>query len=281
MRKVIWYTIPIVLVLLFLVPASMFIVDQTETAVVLRFGQIVRDVKEPGLYFKQPFVDRVVKFDKRILLYDIEPERIITSDKKTLVIDTYALWRITDPKKFLISMRSVEVAKTRIDDVVYSHIRDVFAKSTFDDVVSKKREELLKNVTDLCREDLSPFGIEIIDVRVKHADLPEENARAVYNRMKAERYSIAAKIRAEGEKEAVAIKAEADKKARIIIAEARERAEVIKGTGEASAAAIYAEAFSKDPEFYDLWRRLEVLRNLRARGVIIGKDSRIFEDLAK
>ncbi len=281
MRKVIWYTIPIVLILLFLVPASMFIVDQTETAVVLRFGQIVRDVKEPGLYFKQPFVDRVVKFDKRILLYDIEPERIITSDKKTLVIDTYALWRITDPKKFLTSMRSVEVAKTRIDDVVYSHIRDVFAKSTFDDVVSKKREKLLKNVTELCREDLSPFGIEIIDVRVKHADLPEENARAVYNRMKAERYSIAAKIRAEGEKEAVAIKAEADKKARIIIAEARERAEVIKGTGEASAAAIYAEAFSRDPEFYDLWRRLDVLRNLRVRGVIIGKDSKIFEDLAK
>ncbi len=279
MKKAIWYIVIVVILLVFILPSALFTVDQTESAVVLRFGEIVRVITEPGLYYKQPFVDTVVKYDKRILLYDIEPEKIITSDKKTLVIDTYALWRIADPKKFLTSMRDVRVAKTRIDDVVYSHIRDVFAKSTFDEVVSKRREELLKIVTNLCRKDLEPFGIEVIDVRVKHADLPEENAKAVYNRMKAERYSIAAKIRAEGEKAAVAIKAEADKKAKIILAEARRKAEVIKGTGEASAAAVYAQAYSKDPEFYDLWRRLQILENLKVEKIILGKDARILRDL--
>ena len=217
-----------VLILLF---TSMFVLDQTQQAVVLRFGKIVRVVKEPGLHFKQPFVDNVVKFEKRMLIYDIEPEKIITADKKTLIIDTYTLWKIKDPRKFMESFKSVRLALPRIDDIVYSHIRDVFAKGTFEEIVSEKREEFLNEVTKLCKRDLDEFGVEVVDVRVKHADLPPENTQAVYNRMKEERYSIAAQIRAEGQKEAQKIRAEADKKVKIILAQAYSEAEKIKGTG--------------------------------------------------
>ncbi len=280
MKKALWITLGVLIfiVIVIVLPASMFVVDQTKQAIVMRFGKIIRVVKDPGIYFKQPFVDEVAYFEKRILLYDIEPEKIITADKKTLIIDTYALWKIADPLKFLTSMKTVKLAQTRIDDVVYSHIRDVFAKGNFDEVVSLKREEFLTRVTELCRKDLTPFGIEVVDVRVKHADFPKENTQAVYNRMKAERYSIAAKIRAEGEKEAARIKAEADRKARTILAQAYEQAQVIKGTGEASAAAVYAQAFSKNEKFYEFWRKMQLYQGLK--GIIIfGKDSDFLKDL--
>lgn len=268
-----------ILIILF---TSMFILDQTEQAVVLRFGKIVKVVKEPGLHFKQPFVDKVVKFEKRILIYDIEPEKIIAADKKTLIVDTYTLWKIKDPRKFMESFKSVKLALPRIDDIVYSHIRDVFAKGTFEEIVSEKREEFLRKVTELCRKDLDEFGVEIIDVRIKHADLPPENTQAVYNRMKEERYSIAAQIRAEGQKEAQKIKAEAEKKVKIILAKAYSEAEKIKGTGEASAVSVYAKSFSKDPDFYEFWRTMEVYRNsLKDAVLIVGEDAEILKFMIK
>ncbi|KAF2960741.1 MULTISPECIES: protease modulator HflC [unclassified Thermotoga] len=252
--------------------SSFYVLDQTQQAVVLRFGKIVAVETEPGLHFKQPFVDNVVRFDKRILLYDIEPEKIIAADKKTLVIDTYVLWRIKDAEAFIKSLKSVKLALPRIDDVVYSHVRNIFAKANFDEIISEKREDLLREVTALSREDLKDFGIEVVDVRVKHADLPAENEKAVYERMKAERYSIAAQIRAEGEKEARKIRAEADKTAKVLIAEAQSKAEQIKGTGEASAVKIYAEVFSKDKDFYEFWRTMEVYRSIEKGILIIGDE---------
>lgn len=252
--------------------SSFYVLDQTQQAVVLRFGKIVAVETKPGLHFKQPFVDNVVRFDKRILLYDIEPEKIIAADKKTLVIDTYVLWRIKNAEAFIKSLKSVKLALPRIDDVVYSHVRNIFAKANFDEIISEKRENLLREVTALSREDLKDFGIEVVDVRVKHADLPSENEKAVYERMKAERYSIAAQIRAEGEKEAKTIRAEADKTAKILIAEAQSKAEQIKGTGEASAVKIYAEVFSKDKDFYEFWRTMEVYRSIEKGILIIGDE---------
>jgi len=268
-----------VLILLF---TSMFVLDQTQQAVVLRFGKIVRVVKEPGLHFKQPFVDNVVKFEKRMLIYDIEPEKIITADKKTLIIDTYTLWKIKDPRKFMESFKSVRLALPRIDDIVYSHIRDVFAKGTFEEIVSEKREEFLDKVTKLCKRDLDEFGVEVVDVRVKHADLPPENTQAVYNRMKEERYSIAAQIRAEGQKEAQKIRAEADKKVKVILAQAYSEAEKIKGTGDASAVSIYAQSFSKDPDFYEFWRTMELYRDsLKDAVIIAGEDAEVLKFMIK
>ncbi|MCD6449083.1 MAG: protease modulator HflC [Thermotogaceae bacterium] len=278
MRKLIIILSIIIVLFVVIIPSTFYVVDQTKQAIVLRFGRVVKVITEPGVHFKQPFVDNVIYFEKRILLYDIEPEKIITADKKTLIIDTYALWRIRDPYKFLTSMRGVKIAQTRIDDIVYSHIRDVFAKGSFEEVVSLKREEFLNEVTKLCREDLDPFGIEIVDVRVKHADLPEENTESVYNRMKEERHSIAAKIRAEGEKEAEMIKAEADLEARTILAKAYEEAQTIKGTGEASAAAIYAKAYSVDEDFYEFWRKIQLYENVKG-AVILGPETKFLKDL--
>ncbi|AEX85680.1 membrane protein [Marinitoga sp. 1135] len=263
----------IIIVLLILVGwlilSSMFIVNQEQQAVVLRFGQIRKVVTKPGINFKTPFVDNVVKFEKRLMLYDIEPERIITADKKTIVVDTYAIWRINDPKTFMESMRSVQLALTRIDDVVYSNVRDLVAKYTFEEVLSKKREEMLKEITERSSHNLKDFGIEIVDVRVKRTDLPPDISKAVYNRMMAERYSIAAQIRAEGQRESEIIKAEADKKVKIIISEAKKNAEVIKGTADASVITIYADAYNQSPEFFELRRLADIYNSSMDNNILL------------
>jgi membrane protease subunit HflC len=275
--KLITFIVIIILAIL-LLSLSIFIVDQTQQAVVLRFGQIIGTYENPGIHFKAPFVDNVVKFDKRILLYDIEPEKIITEDKKTLIVDTYALWRIVNAKKFIETMKTISLAESRIDDIVYSHVRNVFAKHSFDEIISEEREKFLAEVTNLSRSDLANFGIEIIDVRIKHADLPNENAKAVYERMKAERYSIAAQIRADGQKEAQKIRAEADKQVTVVLAEAQSKAEKIKGTGEASATRIYAFAYQRNPEFFEVWRTLSAYDSIFKDGtVIFGNNLEIFK----
>ncbi|WGS63929.1 protease modulator HflC [Marinitoga aeolica] len=258
----------IVIVILF-ITTSLFIVNQEQQAVVLRFGQIKKVVTEPGISFKTPFIDNVVKFEKRLMLYDIEPERIITADKKTVIVDTYTIWRINDPKTFMESMRSVQLALTRIDDVVYSNVRDLVAKYTLDEVLSKKREEMLTEITKRSGENLKQFGIEIVDVRVKRTDLPPDISKSVYNRMMAERYSIAAQIRAEGQREAEIIKAEADKKVKIITSEAQKNAEIIRGTADASIISIYAEAYNKSPDFFELRRLADIYQQSFKDGMLI------------
>lgn len=258
----------VTIVLIVFLSLSFVIVDETQYAVILRFGEIVKVVTKPGLTTKTPFVDKVVKFDRRKAIYDIPPERIITKDKKTLVVDSYVVWRISDPKRFIETMQTESLALTRIDDVVYSGLRNTLAKLDLDTIVTQERS-FLSEVLSFSREKLKDFGIEIVDVRVKKTDLPEENRSAVFERMKSERQSIAALIRAEGEKEAQRIRAEADKKATIIKAQALSEAERIKGTGEASATKIYAEAYSQDPEFYKFWKTLESYKNIIKDSVII------------
>jgi membrane protease subunit HflC len=267
-----------ILAIVFLV-LSLFIVDQTQYAIVLRFGQIRKVISEPGLYTRTPFVDNVVRLSKRYYIYDIPVEKIITLDKKTLLVDSYAIWRIYDPKKFLESVRTVSLALSRIDDVVYSGLRNTLAKLEFDDIVTGERQ-YLGDITEFARKNLVEFGIEIRDVRIKHTDLPKENQQAVFERMKSERQSIAALIRAEGQKEAQKIRSEADKQATIIRAQAMSEAERIKGSGEASATRIYAEAFSKDYEFYKLLRTLESYKNIIPNSVVIvGEDLSILEQM--
>jgi membrane protease subunit HflC len=280
MKLTIIVTVAIVsiLAIVFLV-LSLFIVDQTQYAIVLRFGQIRKVISEPGLYTRTPFVDNVVRLSKRYYIYDIPVEKVITLDKKTLLVDSYAIWRIYDPKKFLESVRTVSLALSRIDDAVYSGLRNTLAKLEFDDIVIGERQYLL-DITEFARKNLVEFGIEIRDVRIKHTDLPKENQQAVFERMKSERQSIAALIRAEGQKEAQKIRSEADKQATIIRAQAMSEAERIKGSGEASATRIYAEAFSKDYEFYKLLRTLESYKNIIPNSVVIvGEDLSILEQM--
>lgn len=280
MKLTIIVTVAIVSILaIVLVALSLFIVDQTQYAIVLRFGEIRKVISEPGLYVRTPFVDNVVRLSKRYYIYDIPVEKIITLDKKTMLVDSYAIWRIDDPKKFLESVRTVSLALSRIDDVVYSGLRNTLAKLEFDDIVTGERQYLV-DITDFAKKNLADFGIEIRDVRIKHTDLPTENQNAVFERMKSERQSIAALIRAEGQKEAQKIRSEADKQATIIRAQAMSEAERIKGSGEASATRIYAEAFSKDYEFYKLLRTLESYKSIIPNSVVIvGEDLSILEQM--
>jgi len=235
-----------------------FTVDETQKAAVLRFGEIVRIVEEPGLNFKVPFVQRIVYLEDRVLNYDIQPRDVLTSDQKRLVIDNYAIWRVGDPKLFIEATGGrLSSAQSRIDDLVYSDLRNILAKNTLDEIVSERRLDFLQQVTELSRAKLQEFGILLIDVRIKRADLPTEIERAVFARMRSERERIAAQLRAEGEEQSREIRSSADRDADIILAEARKLAEKVRGEGDAQALEIYAEAYNQDPAFYRFWRTLE------------------------
>jgi membrane protease subunit HflC len=257
---------------------AFYIVDQTQQAVVLRFGNIVSIRTEPGIYVKTPFIDNVVKLEKRIMIYDIPVERVITSDRRTILADTYAIWRIEDPQKFIETLRTVEVAMTRIDDIVYSHARDVIGNYTFPEVLSLQRQTILEEIKNRSEASLEDFGINVVDVRLKRTDLPQENTEAVYERMKSERYAMAAQLRAEGEKEAQRMKAEADREASRIRSDAQREADIIRGTGEASAINIYSEAYSLDQDFFELQKITDIYKDSFNNSVLlIPNDSPLLE----
>ena len=253
-----------------------FTVDETQKAAVLRFGEIMRIVEDPGLNFKVPFINNVVYLEDRILNYDIQPRDIMTSDQKRLTIDNYAIWRVGEPQTFIeANAGNIASAQARIDDIVYSDLRDILAKHTLDEIVSAKRLEYLRQVTTLSQGKLEVLGIELIDVRIKRADLPTEIEQAVYGRMRSERERIAAQLRAEGEEQAKQITSKADKDKVIILADANKAAETVKGEGDAQALEIYADAYNQDAEFYRFWRSLESYKTALDQGtsIVLTNDS--------
>ena len=260
MKKVLIFVIIVVLTALAF-NLFFFNVDETKTAVVRQFGEVVKIAKEPGLHTKLPFVQNVTYLEDRILSYDIEPRKLITSDKKHLLVNNYALWKIDEPLEFVQSMKGQRtLAQTRIDDIVYSNLRNKLASKTFNNIVSGKRISYLNATTRESREQLKNYGIHLIDVKIKRADLPETNEEAVYDRMSSERKQKAKEIRAQGKKESEIIKAEADKEAKIIVAEAERNAQEFRGEGDAQALQIYSDAYSRDTEFYQFWRSLQSYR---------------------
>jgi membrane protease subunit HflC len=259
-----------------------FTVDETRKAAVLRFGEIVRIVEEPGLYFKVPIVQKVTYLDDRVLNYDIQPRDILTSDQKRLIIDNYAIWRVGDPQAFIESTGGrLSNAQSRIDDIVYSDLRNILAKNTLDEIVSEKRLEYLQQVAELSRAKLQEFGIVLIDVRIKRADLPTEIEQAVFSRMRSERERIAAQLRAEGEEQSKQIRSTADKDVEILLADARKDAEKVRGEGDAEALEVYANAYNQDPDFYRFWRTLESYRTALADStrIVLTTDSKYLEFL--
>jgi len=257
MRKLVIF-VGIVVVALIAFNLFTFTVDETKKAAVLRFGEIIRVVKQPGLQLKIPFINKVVYLDDRVLSYDIQPRDILTSDQKRLTIDNYAIWRVGEPQLFIEANGGrISTAQSRIDDIVYSDLRDVLAKHRLDEIVSAKRLEYLQEVTATSRAKLIKFGINLIDVRIKRADLPTEIEQAVFSRMRSERERIAAQLRSEGEEEAKKITSQADKEREIILADARKAAEKEMGVGDAQALEIYANAYNQDADFYRFWRTLE------------------------
>jgi membrane protease subunit HflC len=236
---------------------GLYVVDQTQQAMILQLGKPVKVVKAPGLKFKIPFLQQVTFFDRRLLHYDAAPAEIITSDKKNLVIDNYSKWRIKDPLKFFQSVRTEIGAQSRLDDIIYSQLRVELGKETLIDIVSKVREEIMHVVTVQSNEAAAAYGIEVLDVRIKAADLPRENEKHVFTRMQAERQRQAKRYRSEGEEKAMKIRSRADRERTIILSEAYKESEKIKGEGEQTAIKIAADAYGQDPDFYAFYRSLQ------------------------
>ena len=235
---------------------SLYTIDETEQAIILEFGKPMGEtVSSAGLHFKLPWRS-AIKFEKRILEYDVEPQAIITKDKKKLEVDNYARWRIADPLLFYRSVRTLNGALSRIDPIVYSELRVELGKHVLSEIVDKRRVKIMETVSDKTEEKLAEYGIDIIDVRIKRADLSKENERAVFDRMRAERQRIAKQYRSEGEEEALMIRAETDKEKTIILANAYKESQILKGEGDAKAVEIYADAFKSDPKFYEFIRTL-------------------------
>ncbi|HEY8354617.1 MAG TPA: protease modulator HflC [Methylophilaceae bacterium] len=250
-------------VALLLLSFAAFTVDQREYALVFRLGKIVSVKKEPGLYFKVPLIDNVRYFDNRILTLDSpDPDRFITSEKKNVLVDSFVKWRIVDPEKYYVSVRGDEVqAERRLAQTVNDGLRAEFGKRTINDVVSGERSTIMDILRERADRDSRQIGIQVLDVRLRRVDLPQEVSDSVYQRMEAERKRVANELRSEGAGAAEKIRADADKQREIILAEAYREAQSIKGAGDAKAAEIYAKAFSKDPEFYAFYRSLEAYRN--------------------
>ncbi len=241
-------------------PQIFYFVDETDQVVITQFRRPVRTVTAPGLHIKIPFIQAVSRFEKRILRSDPMPTEYLTLDKKRVIVNHVSRWRIVEPLAFLERIRTEGAALSRLDDIIFSQLRTELAKHELEEIIDERRESIMASVTMATRERLSPFGIEIVDVRIKRADLPEEVHASVFNRMVAERQRIAKRYRSEGEEEARKIRGDTDRQQQIILAQAYERAQDLQGQGDARAAAIYAESFGRDPEFYNYLRSLEAYR---------------------
>jgi membrane protease subunit HflC len=263
--------------------ASAFIVHQNEQALVLRFGEPKRVVNTPGLNWKVPLVDSVEIYDKRILDLDSQPQEVTASDQKRLVVDSFARYRIVDPLKFYQTLRYEEGVRSRLGPIIDSAMRRVLGGATFQDVVRDKREYLMNRIAEQVNREGNDFGLEVVDVRIKRADLPEQNSKSVFDRMRAERQREAAEFRAQGTAEANRIKATTDREATVIRAEATRKGEQTRGAGDAERNKIYAEAYTKDQEFFEFYRSMQAYEHgLKSEDtrLLISPDSDFFKYFA-
>ena len=264
--------------------STMIMVDETEQIVILQFGKPVRTIKDPGLNWKLPApLQTSNSFEKRLLEYDVPPEEILSKDKKSLIIDNYVRWRIINPLLFLQTVRAVPTAKTRLDDIVYSELRQELGTHDMVEIITETRELIMEKVTKASNEETSKYGIEVIDVRIRRVDLPRENEASIYARMEAERKRQANKFRSEGEEEAQKIRAATDRDKTVILAEAYKKSQLIRGEGEARALDIYAASYSKDSDFYEFTRTLETYEKVidKKTTLVLPGDSKLFKGLTQ
>jgi membrane protease subunit HflC len=237
-----------------------FTVDEKEQLVITRFGKPIRQINTAGLKMKVPFVDQLTYFDKRLLAYDSNPTEIITQDKKTLVVDNFSRWKIIDPLKFLQTVRNETGAQARLDDIIYSELRLELGRKDLIKIVASERTELMDTVTKASDIKARKYGIQIIDVRLKRSELPSENLKSIYGRMRTERNRIARQYRSEGAEEAQKIRAQTDRERDILLAEAYEKEQIKKGIGDAKSIDLNAKAFSQDPDFYAFLKSIDVYK---------------------
>lgn len=260
---------------------TFFTVHETEQVIITQFGEYIRTVQQPGLATKLPFVQTVNRFDRRILATDAPRAEYMTQDKKRLVADPVARWRIADPLQFYKTVRDEYGARARLDDLVFSELRREVASHNFDIVIGTKREAIMDNVAKVAREKAREFGIEVVDVRIKRADLPQEVQASVFQRMQAEREREAKRYRSEGEEESAKLRAETDKQRTIVLADAKQAAERLRGEGDANATRTYAEAYGKDAEFYAFVRSLQAYEQFLGKRstLVLPADSALFRYL--
>jgi membrane protease subunit HflC len=237
--------------------SSLFTVYQTQQALVIRLGQPVRVISEPGLNFKAPFIDSVVHIDKRILDLEAPPQEVIASDQKRLVVDAFARYRIKDPLRFYQTLGSINGANSQLSILLNSALRRVLGEVTFTHVVRDQRADLMARIRELVDHEATAYGIQVVDVRIRRADLPEQNSQAVYQRMQTERQREAAEFRAQGAQRAQEIRSRADREVTVLVAEATSKSEQIRGEGDGTRNQIFADAFNQDPDFFAFYRSMQ------------------------
>jgi membrane protease subunit HflC len=262
MKQSLGTVLVVAIVALVVTALSMFVVDQRQNAIVFRLGEVIDIKKEPGLYFKVPLLENVRTYDVRIATIDSsEPERFLTSEKKNVLVDLFVKWRITDVRQFYVSVGGDEFrAEQRLLQTINDGLRAEFGNRTVHDVVSGERDQIMELMRAQANEDASRIGVEVLDVRLKRVELPQEVNEAVYRRMEAERKRVANELRSTGAAESEKIRADADRQREVILAEAYRDAQRIRGEGDAKATATYARAYSQDAEFYAFYRSLEAYK---------------------
>ena len=251
----------VVIIVAIVAYSGLFIVDQTHQALVLRFGNPVRVATEPGIYAKVPFIDNVVMLDKRLLDLDSPPIEVIARDRKRLVMDAFGRYKIIDPLLFYQAAGSIPVAESRLAVILNSAIRGAAGQMDFSNIVREGRAPLMSQITDQVNREGRRLGVDVVDVRIRRADLPPENSQAVYQRMQTERQREATDIRAQGEQAAKTIRAQADRQATVIVAEANQQADEIKGDGDAERNRVFTAAFEQDPDFFSFYRSMQAYQD--------------------
>ena len=272
--------IPVIVVAGFAIYLSLFVVKEINQAIVLQFGDPKKVIVEPGLQVKIPFIQNVVFLDRRILNLDAPPEEVIASDQKRLIVDAYARFKIVDPLKFYISVGDERVARSRLSTIINSRIRSVLGKQSLANLLSEDRTKQMTLIQDGVNTEAENFGIKIIDVRIKRADLPQANSEAIYKRMQTEREREAKEFRAKGAEMAVTITSTADKEVTVLLANAKKQSEIMKGEGDGQRNRIFAEAFGKDPEFFAFYRAMIAYEKALIGGdtsLILSPDSDFFK----
>ncbi len=272
--------IPVIIIIGFTLYSTFFIVKETHQAIVLQFGSPKKIYKDAGLHYKIPFIQNVQLIDRRVLEIDAPPEEIIASDQKRVIIDAFAKYIITDPLKFAISVGNERVANSRLGTIINARIRGVVGKDPLESLLSSNRNKIMQQITQQVAEEASDFGMKVIDVRIKRADLPVANSEAIFKRMQTERSREAKEFRAEGAELAQEIKAKADKDVAIILAEARKKSQILRGEGDGQRNKIFADAFGRDPEFFSFYRAMQSYEKSLQSGqtsLVLSPDSDFFK----
>jgi len=270
------FLLPLIIVIGFVVYLSFFTVKEINQAIVLQFGDPKKVIATPGLQVKIPFIQNVVFIDRRILSLDPAPEEVIASDQKRLIVDAYARFKIVDPLKFYISVGDERVARSRLATIINSRLRSVLGKQSLATLLSEDRAKQMAIIQDGVNAEAEKFGIKIIDVRIKRADLPQANSEAIYKRMQTEREREAKEFRARGAEMAVTITSTADKEVTVLLANAKKQSEIMKGEGDGQRNKIFANAFGKDPEFFSFYRAMQAYEKALIGGetsLILSPDS--------